>query len=166
MKKASLTVKLARPEVKNATGIFHQAQGFLLAGNRCLLEVTVGPGLTQCLISPGVVNLCFAIELFLKSLIVLGHEQPERTHKLDKLFSKLSEKARCEIEEKYNIYIKEPSLKDLLSRIDDYFMKVRYEYEYDIYAYEETPVFQFAKILYEYSARMHDYKSGIEIVRI
>ena len=80
MKSASLTVRLRGPDPKNSVWVVELGQSFDLAGSRCLLDTEVGPGRTQTLLTPAVVNLSLAIELFLKSVIVAGGELPKKTH--------------------------------------------------------------------------------------
>lgn len=78
MQSVSLTVKLGQEAPRNPVSIYHLGQGFSLAGNRCLLNIDVAPGMMQCLTSPGVVNLCMAIELVLKALIVNAGEKHKK----------------------------------------------------------------------------------------
>ena len=87
MSEVTLTVNLRGPEPRNPVSIYHLAQGFFLAGNRCLLNIDVGPRVTQCLVSPAVVNLCLSIELFLKAIIVHEGGKAPKSHKLIQLIT-------------------------------------------------------------------------------
>jgi HEPN domain-containing protein len=166
MKNASLTINLGGSEPSSPADIFWQGQGFFLAGSRCLLDIEVGPGITQCLVSPGVVNLCLAIELFLKSLLALHNQTIPKSHKLVELFASVPEMDQQKIKDEYGKSISVPSFEELLTQIEDYFVKVRYGYEFDVFNYQETPVFVFAKELYKYCASAHGVKVGVERFRL
>jgi HEPN domain len=166
MKHASLTVKIAGPDPRNPVSIFNHAQGFYLAGNRCLLDIEVGPSVTQCLVSPGVVNLCLSIELFLKSVIIASGGAPPKTHKLLDLVPLLPAGFMEKIELRYRGSVSEPTLGDLLSQVNEFFVKLRYEYEFDVFAFQESAVLTLAKALYLESAALHGIKSGIERILV
>lgn len=166
MKSVSLTVNLEGPTPNDPKSIFHQGQSFFLAGNRCLLDIEVGPGVTQCLVSPGVVNLCLAIELFLKSTVVLKGVAAPKTHKLAELFAACPATTIAEVKSTYEQTISNPTLDDLLSQINEFFVQVRYGYEFDVFAYHEYPVYTLAKILYKHSADLHKIKVGLDRIRL
>lgn len=122
--------------------------------------------MTQCLVSPGVVNLCLAIELFLKSLLSLHGESFPKTHKLTELFALLSQADRDAIKQRYGTLVSAPPFEELLTQVDDYFVQLRYGYEFHVFNYQETPVFVLAKQLYECAATAHGVKVGVERVRV
>lgn len=166
MKRASFTVNLKDPSPNEPASIFHQGQSFLLAGSRCLLEIDVGPGVTQCLVSPGVVNLCLSIELFLKSLVAaLGQEVP-KTHKLVELAEVIPRAELEKVKLSYSQVVSDPTFECLLAQINDFFVRVRYGYEFEVFAYYEIPVLVLAKALYVHSASAHGIKIGIDRVRV
>lgn len=128
--------------------IYHLAQAFYLAGNRAALNIEVGPNLTQSLLSPSVVNFCFSLELFFKSLISADTKKRATGHKLKQLFSELSENRQLLIKKQYVSTIQQPNFDSFLETISEYFVKVRYEYEYPVEIYYEGPISVFAKIAY------------------
>ena len=166
MSEVTLTVNLAGPEPRNPVSIYHLGQGFFLAGNRCLLNIDVAPGITQCLVSPGVVNLCLAIELFLKSVIVANGTVAPKSHKLKDLSDLIPPEFVAELRASFNASIPNPAFDELLEQISEYFVKVRYGCEFNIFAFHEYPVFALARLLYIQSARFHGQKTGIELVRV
>ena len=166
MNELTITVNLEGPEPRNPVSIFHLAQGFFLAGNRCLLNIDVGPGVTQCLVSPAVVNLCMAIELFLKAVIVSTGNTPPKTHNLSKLFALTSPEFQTDIRNIFDSAILNPNLDELLPSVSDYFVQVRYGYEFNIFAYNEHPVYMLAKFLFERTAAHLGQKTGLEHIRV
>jgi hypothetical protein len=165
MENITLTVKVAPDEPRNPVSIYHLAQGFYLAGNRCLLNIDVAPGTMQCLTSPGVVNLCFSIELFLKALIVSAGGTPKRTHKLVELFSAAPAATQEAMRSQFNAKIN-PTLDELLVQISDYFVQVRYGYEFNIFCFHEYPVYNFAQMLYMHTAQQLGVVPAIQTIRV
>ena len=166
MSEVTLTVNLAGPEPRNPVSMYYLGQGFFLAGNRCLLNIDVAPGITQCLVSPGVVNLCLAIELFLKSVIVASGAVAPKSHKLKDLSGLISPEFVAELRASFNAAVPNPAFDELLEQISEYFVKVRYGYDFNVFAFHEYPVFALARLLYIQSARFHGQKTGIELVRV
>ena len=163
---ATFTVSLQSPRPNDPVSVFHQAQGFYLAGNRCLLDIEVGPGVTQCLVSPGVVNLCLSIELFLKALIIARGAAAPKSHKLVDLVAAVESSHIDAVRSQYAQVITTPAFDELLSEINDFFVKIRYGYEFDIFAFQEAPVSVLAKSLYLNSAMVHGIKVGIQAMRV
>lgn len=166
MSEVTMTVNLSGPKPRDPVSIYHMGQGFYLAGNRCLLNIDVAPGITQCLISPGVVNLCLAIELFLKSVIVASGAAVPKSHKLKDLSGLASPEFVAELRASFNAVVPNPSFDELVEQISEYFVKVRYGYEFNVFAFHEYPVSTLARHLYIQSARFHGQKTGIELVRV
>ena len=162
----TLTAKLKGPDPWNPVSIFHLAQGFYLAGTRCLLPIEVGPGVTQCLVSPGVVNFCLAIELFLKAVITSAGKQPPKTHKLSELFARASAKLRSKVRSDYERAVSDPTFDGLISLVDDYFMRVRYKYEFNIFGFHEHPISVLAQSLYAEVALLLNQKTELEKIRV
>ena len=165
MSEVTLTVNLAGASPNEPVSIYHLGQSFYLAGRRCLLNIEVGPGITQCLTSPGVVNLCLASELFMKSLVVSNGGTPTKTHRLSELFVKLTEAQRQAIADQYSKFVSDPSLTDLLVQVSEYFEKVRYGYEFNVFAYHEHPITMLAGTLYKYCATAYGQSVGIDRMR-
>jgi HEPN domain len=153
MPQASLTIRLEGPRPDDATSIFHQGQAFFMAGKRCLLEIPVGPGMTQCLVSPGVVNLCLSAELLMKALLVASGQKSEKTHKLPELFAALPRDDQDAVRASYSSVVQEPDLDALLDRVGGYFVKVRYGHEFEIFGFEESLITIFADTLYRHTAK-------------
>lgn len=166
MKSASFTFKLAGPSPKDPVSIFHVGQGFFLAGQRCLIELRVGPSQTQYLPGAGVANLCFAIELFLKSLInLLGKDSP-KTHKLIELVEALPKSELDPVRAAYSQQVQTPSFDDLLVEVSNFFVKLRYEYEHDIFSLNEHPVYALADCLYRHCANRNKSQGSVKGVRV
>ena len=100
----------------------------------------------------GTTNLCFSIELFLKSLLVLLGKDVPKTHKLDELANLLPKKELETVRTAYAKHIQQPSFDMLLSEISQFFVKLRYEYEFDIFSINEYAVCVFADALYQHCA--------------
>ena len=128
MQSASFTFKVANPAPKDPLSIFHVGQGFFLAGQRCLLSIPVGPGLTQVLPGAGVANLCFAIELFVKALLFANGVEPPKSHKLDELIRLLPAAELNALRDFYAQQMVQPTFEALVSEVAEFFVKLRYEY--------------------------------------
>ena len=165
MQTVTLTVKLGAEEPRNPVSIYHLGQGFYLAGNRCLLNIEVAPGMMQCLTSPGVVNLCMAIELFLKALIVNAGGAPKKTHKLVELFAASPTSTQEIVRARFNAQIN-PTLDELLAQVSDYFVEVRYGHEFNIFCFHEHPVYVLARELYTHTAQTLGIVQAIEPIRV
>ena len=165
MQTVSLTVKLGPEEPRNPVSIYHLGQSFFLAGNRCLLNIDVAPGIMQCLTSPGVVNLCTAIELFLKALIVSSGGTPRKTHKLVELFAASPADTQEAIRLRFNAQIN-PTLDELLSQVSDYFVQVRYGHEFNIFCFHEHSVYVLARELFMHTAEKLGVAPAIEKIRV
>ncbi|MBC7944979.1 MAG: HEPN domain-containing protein [Burkholderiales bacterium] len=87
---------------------------------------------------PGVVNLCLVIELFLKSVIVANGAAPPKTHKLRNwanLFLLIPGRAARIVQ------CRGPGSRirnETLEQINEYFVKVRYGYDFNIFAFHST----------------------------
>ena len=165
MQTVSLTVKLGPEDPRDPVSIYHLGQGFFLAGNRCLLNIDVAPGMMQCLTSPGVVNLCMAIELFLKALIVNSGDTPKKTHKLVEIFAASPAETQEAMRLRFNAQINS-TLDELLSEVSDYFVQVRYGHEFNIFCFHEHPVYVFARELYMHAAEKLGVVRAIEQIRV
>lgn len=157
-------VQGASPDVPR--DMYHLAQSFYLAGNRASLNIEVAPNLTQSLLSPSVVNFCFSLELFFKALIQKSGTVPLRTHKLLELFNQLDATVQEEIKKVFVATIQQPNFDDFLLQINEYFQKVRYEYDYPIEIYYEGPIAQFARIVYIHCAGVFGYDTSIPPVSV
>lgn len=166
MTSASFTFRLTGASPKDPLSIFHVGQGFFLAGQRCLLEIRVGPGQTQFLPGAGVTNLCFAVELFLKSLIVLHGKDVPKTHKLVELANLLPPGELEPVSATYAQHVQQPSFNDLLSEISQFFVKLRYEFEHDIFSLSEHPIYILADVLYQHCAWRNDSQTSAKGVHV
>jgi hypothetical protein len=165
MPTVTLTVKLAPPD-KSPISIFHVGQAFYLAGNRCLLSIDVGPDVTQCLTTPSVTNFCFSIELFFKSLLAADGREIPKTHKLQELFGLLATDDREAIALAYHAVVSEPKLDELVAIVSEFFVKLRYEYEFEVFALQEFPVVSLAKSAYVRAAKVHGVKTSHERIQL
>ena len=166
MPEVTLTVSLKDPEPRNPVSVFHLAQGFFLAGNRCLLNIEVGPGVTQCLVSPAVVNRCLAIELFLKAMVLHAGATPPKSHKLSQLSDLMPVLFLETLRSSFRQNVQSPTMDELLGQIDNYFVQVRYGHEFNVFAFQEHPVYVLAKYLYVQVAGALGQRTGLEAVRV
>jgi len=166
MQHVTLTVNLKGPEPRNPVSVFHLGQGFFLAGSRCLLNIDVGPGVVQCLISPAVVNLCLAIELFLKSIVLHAGALPPKSHKLSQLSKLVPADFLETLRVSYEQGVSSPTLGELLAQVDDYFVKVRYGHEFNVFAFHEHPVYVLARCLYMQVASCLGQRTGLQTVQV
>jgi hypothetical protein len=65
------------------------AKSFILAAERCELTKKISETQIEMLLVPAITNRAFAIELYLKALL-LSENKEEEGHRLDKLFKKLT----------------------------------------------------------------------------
>ena len=65
------------------------AKSFILAAERCELTKKISETQFEMLLVPAITNRAFAIELYLKA-ILLSENKEEEGHRLDKLFKKLT----------------------------------------------------------------------------
>lgn len=165
MTEISFTFNTGEPEPRNATTIYHVAQGFYLAANRCLLNIEVGPGITQCLVSPGVVNLCLAAELFLKAAITHAGDKPPRTHKLVELVGLAPVEYIESVRTAYNASIPDPDFDKLVAQASEYFVQVRYGHEFPVQALWEFPLSVLGRCLYLVTAELVGEKTGLQHLR-
>lgn len=166
MRSVSTTIRLSAPDAKDPINPYHVGQSFYLAGHRALLDIAVGPGKTQYLAGPGVSMLCFSIELFMKSLILATGAEPPRTHNLEELFACLPDEAKASIRQGYERSVLAPSLDDLLAEIARFFEKLRYEYEHDIFSFNEGPVIILAKAAYIYCSQKYESTNDVSAVNL
>jgi hypothetical protein len=165
MREVTLSINLGTPEPRNVTSIFHLAQGFYLAGNRCLLNIEVGPDVTQCLVSPGVVNLCLACELFLKAAITHEGGKPAKTHKLQELVA-IAPKAYVEqLRSEYNRIIPQPDFDSLIAQANEYFVQVRYGHEFPVTAFHEFPLAMLGRCMYVATAKLVGERTGLQLLQ-
>ena len=165
MNEVSLTVNLSGPEPRNATTVYHLAQGFYLAANRALLNIEVAPGVRQCLVTPGVVNLCLAIELFLKAVILHDGQIAPKTHDLAKLVSLVPSQFAAAVESEYNRLIPDPNFDRIILEASDYFVKVRYGHEFAVPVFHESPLAALGKIFYSATASLVGERTGLQALR-
>ncbi|MCO4094133.1 MAG: HEPN domain-containing protein [Acidovorax sp.] len=165
MREFTITLNLSEPNPNDATSVYHLGQGFYLAGNRCLLNIEVGPGVTQCLVSPGVVNLCLACELFLKAAITHQGKRPPKTHKLVELFALAPSDYVAEVKAAYEAAVPQPSFDELIKAINEYFVHVRYGHEFPIVAFHETPLMFLSKQLYISTASLLGARCGLQAMQ-
>ena len=70
------------------------ANAFKLASDRCLQYKTLTNNSFQILMILAMVNLSFAVELYLKFILLSSLNKSMRTHKLIEIFSSLKEMSR------------------------------------------------------------------------
>lgn len=103
----------------------HHGIGFHLAALRALEGRAEKGGTVEWLAVPAVVNLAFACELYLKSLLMLETGTSHREHRLSVLFAKLSSEAQRDATVEFG----PRSLKERLDECSDAFREWRYVFE-------------------------------------
>ena len=107
----------------------NEADGYLIAG-KTLKYYKNGVVFFRNFVSPCVVNLTLACELYLKCLILTkGDGKIEHIHHLSDLFQKLPDTIKSEIETDYNKWESPLSFDDCISVHNDSFVDIRYLYE-------------------------------------
>ena len=107
----------------------NEADGYLIAG-KTLKCYNNGVVFFRNFVSPCVVNLTLACELYLKYLILTkGDGKIEHIHHLSELFQKLPDTIKTEIETVYNKWKSPLTLDKCLSIHNDSFVEIRYMYE-------------------------------------
>lgn len=144
----SFTMRLGGPEPRNPLTIYHQAVGFYFAGHRCLLDIPIGPKTSQSLVAPSIVNFVFSIELFLKSILIKSENNPQKTHKIMDLMMSCPKNVTDRIREEYELVVKDPSFDKIIFIVNDMFVQVRYQYEYNVNVLYDSAVIALARSLY------------------
>ena len=108
----------------------------------------------------------FSIELFLKSLLVLHGAHVPKVHKLAELVALLPAEELVPVKYAYHQVVQKPSFEELVGEISELFMKLRYEFEFNIFSLNEFPVFTLAEALYIHCARRHGSQSEISNFRV
>ena len=151
----SLTMRSVGPEPNNPTTIHHQAAGFYYAGHRCLLSIPIGPKTTQSLVIPSIVNFVFSIELFLKSIIVKAGNKPKNTHKIVELVKDCPVDTMRKVRKEYDSVCQSPNFNEIVAIVNDMFVQVRYQYEYDINGMYDSAIIAFANALFIVCDELH-----------
>jgi hypothetical protein len=144
----SLTMRVGGPEPENPIAIYNQAVGFYLAGHRCLLVIPTDPKTNQSLPLQGVVNFVFSIELFLKSILVKNGIEKKNTHKIKELVGSCPPDLVEKISKEYSSTIQSPNFDEIITLTNDMFVKVRYQYEYNVHGLSDSAVIALATTLY------------------
>jgi hypothetical protein len=106
----------------------------------------------------GAVNLCFASELFIKSLIYKVHgsstEKWMFTHQLAKLFGRLTPTDRAGARK---LYAQFPGhrIENDVKEVKNYFKDLRYYHTSDRWRYDHEAAARLADSLYHYAALVH-----------
>jgi hypothetical protein len=123
-----------------SSDIFSSARQFLAAAELCLNNGENIEGKLTLLV-PGVVCAAFACELSLKWLIYHETQKEERGHRLKELYDLLSQEMRDQISKFQSDF------SGFLQRNDEVFITARYHHEFDIFAFRETEILQFAQFM-------------------
>ena len=145
---------MAGPEPNNPVRIYQQAIGFYLAGHRCLLDIPLGPKTNQSLPIPAVVNFVFSIELFLKSILV-KKGKGKKGHKIKELLNDCPPDIIEQVRKEYDSVCPSPNFNEITVIVNDMFVQVRYEYEYNVNGLYDSAVITFARSLYIVCDTLH-----------
>lgn len=166
MQQVSITYKINPPDPKDPVTIFNVGQAFYLAGHRCALSISVGPGVEQRFPGPAVTNFCFSMELLLKALLFSTGKKIPKNHKLKQLFERIDKDSREEIRKMYESEIQDPTLNDSLSEISDYFVQIRYEHEFDFFCFYDYHIKTLSECIYKYCAKHVDSQCKVESINL
>ena len=95
------------------------ATAYFLAGERCSIEMRLGPYGFHSIGAPTITNYAFSVELALKLIHFLSNGTEARGHNLKQLFDGLPDRVRAKL----------PHLEDCASEIARYFEDWRYPFE-------------------------------------
>lgn len=112
--------------------MFEVAISFHEAAIRCAEPVVHPDGTTTSPSSPMIACYALAVELYLKSLMVLDHGREMQGHRLNVLFARLAESSRADIAAKVQFGAAPVSADELLSILQELgaaFVEWRYIYE-------------------------------------
>lgn len=110
----------------SARFIGNVAKSYVHAAERCEITRQISENQIEVLLVPAITNRAFAIELFLKALL-LTEGKEEEGHRLDKLFKKLSLENRKRIIEAFGS--EESQFERNIESISNTFVKWRYIHE-------------------------------------
>lgn len=102
------------------------AKSFVHAAERCEITKAISENQIEVLLVPAITNRAFAIELFLKALLLIEGKE-EEGHRLDKLFKKLSLENRKRIIETFGS--EESRFERNIESISNTFVRWRYIHE-------------------------------------
>lgn len=124
--------------------VVQTADSFYKAFERCMEQRVLSEDKFEILVVPGTVNIAFACELYLKAIL---RESGNKTklHNLEKLYVKLPDEIKNEIEKNFNgdDFLKE------LKGICNAFVDWRYVYEKETIEINFAFLYKFAKVLSE-----------------
>ena len=109
--------------------ILNQANAFYQAGSRCEANIELAPRRATCPSNPVIVNYAFALELYLKLILVISEKSFSKIHLLNDLFAEIPAPAQDILCRKF--LGGKQKLEYLLAEMADYFRFHRYEYEYE-----------------------------------
>ena len=101
----------------------------------------------------------------MKSLIVRHGRESPKTHNLAELAGLLPATDLAAVRGVYQQRVQAPSFDELLAEVSQFFVKLRYEYEFDIFSLNEHPVSVLADALYRHCAERHKSESKVTGVR-
>jgi hypothetical protein len=151
----SLSMRTIGPETNNPVTIYHQAVGFYYGGHRCLLSIPIGPKTVQSLVAPSIVNFVFSIELFLKSIIVKSGTKPKKIHKIKELVNDCPDDIIDKVRKEYDQVCQSPNFQEIIEIVNEMFVQVRYQYEYNVNVMYESAVIIFANALFIVCEELH-----------
>ena len=102
----------------------------------------------------------------MKSLIILNGKDAPRSHKLAELAALLPNSDLDPVRTEYGKRIQEPSFDKLLSEVSDFFVKLRYGYEFDIFSLNEHSVYVLANAMYIHTAGRNKQQPSVSGVRV
>ena len=116
-----------RGSVARDQGLLNQALSFLEAGSRCAAQISLTPRKFRTPLVPAIVCYAFAVELYLKLLLVLSKVDFKKEHRLELLFGLLPASTQDDLTKAYG----DPSLAKDLAEVGSAFVVWRYEHEYE-----------------------------------
>jgi hypothetical protein len=155
MTKFAISMRVSGPDRNDPVSIYHQAAHFYYAGERCLISIPTGPNSEQVLPAAGVVNLVFSVELFLKSIILLSGNRPQNTHKIKDLVRDCPADIIDKVKEEYESRTPTPNFQNIVEIVNEMFVQVRYQYEYDVDVMYEPNVVELARSLFAVCEQLH-----------
>ena len=149
MKKAKYNDQNRLPENEyNPAMALCAADTFFCAAERCNENRHITNEKFEWLPVPAIVNMAFACELYMKSILILNTET-SKEHNLNELYHTLPPKIKEKIQQKFNSDT--PYFQESLNKVADCFEECRYLYEYETLTVNLPFLWRFAEVLKEIS---------------
>jgi hypothetical protein len=111
--------------------MIEEANGWYIASRRCHADMAFSPNVTQSLLNQTIVCNAFAVEMYVKSLLVISKITYAYDHGFDELFMCLPQDVQKRAHNRFTDYWKyqDNDLAAYLTETADWFTRFRYHFE-------------------------------------